>query len=66
MEEEPVDLKTYQQKLFNEKNKEKKMVEKNEQNLVNLWDDIKLQIWVIRLPEGEETESQAETYLQNY
>ena len=33
------------------------MVEKNEQNLVNLWDDIKLQIWVIRLPEGEETES---------
>ena len=33
------------------------MVEKNEQNLINLWDDIKLKIWVIRLSEGEETES---------
>ena len=66
MEEETVDLKTDQQKLFNEKNKEEKKWQKNEQNLINLWDDIKLKILVIRVPEEEETESQAETYLQNY
>ena len=44
---------------------EEKRIQKNEERLINLWDNFKyFNIQIIGVPEGEEEEQEIETYLK--